>query len=339
MTSDSPWIRRTAAALALAAAFCGTATAKEAGKALFVAGAVTLERAPPVALAQGDAVGIGDTVATGDKSRAQILMNDGARVALRANSRWRVDQFSLPETVGAGAQATTTRADGVSVATLLKGGFRSSTGAIGKEGAGTYEVRTPIGTLGIRGTDYTAVWCQGDCGDVPAASPARNGMYLATHGGAIVFRYGGREAVVEAGQVVFIAAADALPEPLEQLPEWLRADGAGALATGASDDAGQGQAGLPDFSSTHQPPAGSAAPETGAPAGQGGVQRPIRGSFGSGQGQVDLTRGNIDQRGIPTNPSQPTPSQPPADNTAVPPPPTNVPPPPPPSSAPPPGGN
>lgn len=328
-----------ALALALSAAAAG---AKDAGKALFVAGSVTLERAPAVPLRQGDAVQVGDTIATGDKSRAQILMNDGARVALRANSRYRVDEFGLPASVGAGTQATATRAEGVSVATLLKGGFRSSTGAIGKDGAGTYEVRTPIGTLGIRGTEYTAVWCQGDCADVPAAAPARAGMYLATHSGAIVFRYGGREAVVEAGQAIFIAATDALPEPLDALPQWLTTDGAGPLVTGARDDAGKGQTGLPDFSATHEPPTGqapadSAAPDPSDPAGQPGLERPVRGTFG-GQ-QVDLTRGTIDQRGPGNQPG--TPSLPPPANAAPPPPPGDppptghVPPPPPPTNVPP----
>lgn len=319
MTPETSPIRAFAAALALALAVAATAAeAKDAGKALFVAGTVTLERTPPVALKQGDAVQAGDTIATGEKSRAQILMNDGARVALRANSRYRVDQFSLPASVGAGTQATATNAEGVSVATLLKGGFRSSTGAIGKDGAGTYEVRTPIGTLGIRGTDYTALWCQGDCADVPAAAAARNGMYLATHAGAIVFRYGAREVVVGAGQAIFIAAADALPEPLDQLPEWLTTDGAGPLVTGARDDAGKGQAGLPDLSSTHRPPAGpaptdSAPPDPADGTGKDGLQRPVSGS--SGGAPIDLTSGQIQQRS-PNNPPPPpgTPSQPPPGN-------------------------
>jgi hypothetical protein len=337
-------IRAFAIACGLAlACTVGAADAKDAGKALFVAGSVTLERTPAVPLRQGDAVQVGDTIATGDKSRAQILMNDGARVALRANSRYRVDEFGMPASVGAGTQATATRAEGVSVATLLKGGFRSSTGAIGRDGAGTYEVRTPIGTLGIRGTDYTAVWCQGDCADVTAAAPARAGMYLATQSGAIVFRYGGREAVVEAGQAIFIAATDALPEPLDGLPEWLTTDGAGPLVTGR-DDAGKSQAGLPDFSATHQPPTGqasadAAAPDPSDPGGKSGRERPVRGTAG-GQ-QVDLTRGTLGQR-VPGN--QPgTPSLPPPANSAPhpnnPPPTTHVPPPPPPSTnVPPPGG-
>lgn len=331
MTANTSFIRGGSAALALAwaLAFALPASAEVAGKLLFVAGSVTLERTPPVALQAGDLIEAGTVIATGEKSRAQILMNDGARVALRAASRYRVDDFGLPASVGAPTQGTTTRAEGVSVATLLKGGFRSSTGAIGKDGAGTYEVRTPIGTLGIRGTDYTAIWCQGDCDDAPglsAANAARNGMYLATHTGAIVFRYGGREAVVNAGEIVFIAAADALPEPLEQLPAWVIEDGAGRLETGAQTGDVKGSVALPDLADRRPPPAGqqqpdSTAPDPKDPSGKQGVQRPIIGTAG-GQ-TIDLTSGQL-----PRGPNDPPPGTP-----SVPPPSNNVPPPPPP------GGN
>lgn len=334
MTANTSFIRGGSAALALAWAlsFAMSASAEVAGKVLFVAGSVTLERTPPVALKAGDLVETGTVIATGEKSRAQILMNDGARVALRASSRYRVDDFSLPASVGAPTQVTTTRAQGVSVATLLKGGFRSSTGAIGKDGAGTYEVRTPIGTLGIRGTDYTAIWCQGDCDDapgLPAANSAQNGMYLATHTGSIVFRYGGREAVVNAGEVVFIAAADALPEPLEQLPAWVIEDGAGRLETGAQAGDVKGSVALPDLADRRPPPTGqqsspeSPAPDPKDPTGKQGVQRPI---IGTSSGQtIDLTSGQLPQRG---------PNDPPPGTPSVPPPSNNVPPP-----TPPPGGN
>ncbi len=341
---------RIAAALFATLALATDAWAAAAGKILFVAGPVTLERTPAVTLKAGDAIATGDVIVTGDKARAQLLMNDGARVALRASSRYRIDEFGLPAAVGAPTQATATKADGISVATLLKGGYRASTGAIGKDGTGTYEVRTPIGTLGIRGTDYTAVWCQGDCADVPGLAPsdaARNGMYLATHLGAIVFRYGTREVVVNAGETIFIAAATADPEPLERVPRWLLEDGAGPLVTGERDDKA-GTVALPDFSDRRQPVTGQQPPgDTGVdpsdPNKASDTQRPITGTFG-GQ-NIDLTSGQL-PRGqsnpgptpsVPPPTNQPPPNQPPA-GTAAPPPSNNVPPPPP-NVPPPTGGN
>ena len=44
-----------------------------------------------------------------------------------------------------------------------------------------YEVRTPVGVLGIRGTDYSAVFCNGDCTWVPGFNPnapIEDGLYL-----------------------------------------------------------------------------------------------------------------------------------------------------------------
>jgi hypothetical protein len=307
---------RYAAAFALAACLTLAADPSQAaaGKVLFVSGPVTVERPAPSALKKDDPVEVGDIIVTGEKARAQLLMNDGARIALRSATRYKVDAFQLPPTVGEPTQASTTAAQGVSVATLLKGGFRTSTGAIGKGGKGTYEVRAPIGTLGIRGTDYTAVWCEGNCRDVPGLQPGdvvRDGMYLAVHAGSILFRYGGRESVVETGQVLFIATSDAAPEPMDRVPAWLLQDGAGDLTTGAQDPPKGGEvAGLPDLSDRrkppegNQPPAGTSAADPDDPNGKG-VARPITGTVG-GQQNVDLTSGQL-----PRGPNDPAPSLPP----------------------------
>jgi hypothetical protein len=307
-----------AAALALAACLTLAADPSHAaaGKVLFVSGPVTVERPTPLDLKKDDPIQVGDVIVTGDKARAQLLMNDGARIALRAGTRYKVDAFQLPPGVGAPTQATAIAAQGVSVATLLKGGFRTSTGAIGKGGVGTYEVRAPIGTLGIRGTDYTAVWCEGNCRDVPALQPGdvvRDGMYLAVHTGSIVFRYGGRELVVESGQVLFIATGNAAPEPMDREPAWLLQDGAGDLTTGAQELPKGGEvAGLPDLSGRRKPPEYDQAPaDTSAgdpidPNGKG-VARPITGTVG-GQQNVDLTRGQLPRGQNPT-PVNPVPPQ------------------------------
>ena len=96
-----------------------------AGKLLFVSGSVTIER-PTAALAKaGDLVEQGDVIATGEKARAQLLMNDGARIALRSGSRFRIDEFSLPAAVTAPVRASTVNDSGRTVSSLLKGGFRT----------------------------------------------------------------------------------------------------------------------------------------------------------------------------------------------------------------------
>ena len=79
------------------------ALAADAGTVLFARGEVTAEREPPVPLAKGDSVLDDDTVATGDASRAQLLLLDGAKIAIRPNSRLRIDEY-----VFQGAPATET---------------------------------------------------------------------------------------------------------------------------------------------------------------------------------------------------------------------------------------
>jgi len=308
-----------AALLALAA---GAAQAA-AGKVLFVAGPVTVERPAPAPLKQGDAIDVGDVIVTGEKARAQLLMNDGARIALRAGTRYRVDAFNLPSAVDAPTQAGTAAAEGVSVATVLKGGFRASTGAIGKDGKGNYEVRAPIGTLGIRGTEYTAVWCQGDC-------PASDGLYLTVHEGAVVLRHGGRESPLAAGRSLRLAAAGAEPESLETAPSWMLEDEAGPLTTGAQAGPGGSLAPL-DLADRRDPPPGgeqspgAAPPDPEDPEGAD-VSRPITGTLG-GQAPIDLTPGTV-PRGSqdPLPPGQQPPGGPPSTHG----PPPNQPPPPPP---------
>lgn len=48
---------------------------------------------------------------------------------------------------------------------LVKGGFRSVSGLIGKVNQDDYRVSTPVATIGIRGTRYGVRLCQGECPD------------------------------------------------------------------------------------------------------------------------------------------------------------------------------
>jgi hypothetical protein len=184
----------------------GLAAAADAGSVLFAKGDVTAERAPPVALAKGDAILDDDTISTGAASRAQLLMIDGAKIAIRPNSQLRIDEYSY---AGTQAQANITTRDDKSVMSLVKGGFRTITGAIGKENKEDYEVRTAVGVLGIRGTDFAVLLCGGDCG-----GNTEDGLYIGVTAGAIVFRNSAGEIVVEAGEFAFVPMSSRQPEVL-----------------------------------------------------------------------------------------------------------------------------
>ena len=197
-----------------------SAQADDAGSVLFSKGNVTAQRDTVVTLAKGDGVLASDAINTGDASRAQLLMIDGAKIAIRPNSEIRIDEYSY-------AAVTTTvveQSDDSSVISLVKGGFRTITGAIGEEDRSNYEVRTPVGVLGIRGTNFAVLLCSGDCNTAPNVSPGEpieDGLYIGVSEGVIVFRAQGGEIVVRAGEYAFIPMASRVPERLDSPPSVL----------------------------------------------------------------------------------------------------------------------
>lgn len=125
----------------------------------------------------------GDQLVTGSGARAQVKFSDGAIVGLKPNTALRIDQYSYKPG----------SAESQSFMSLLKGGFRTVSGAIGKAGGGDYKVSTPVATIGIRGTlwegDYDpdtglelAVWDGG-------INACNTGGCLDL-GGDVDFRYG-----------------------------------------------------------------------------------------------------------------------------------------------------
>ena len=203
------------------------AFAADAGQVIFAKGEVTAERQPPVALAKGDTILVEDTIATGDASRAQFLMIDGAKIAMRPNSRLRIEEYAYPsgETAVPG-QAVVTTSDDRSVTSLLKGGFRTITGVIGRDNEESYEVRTPVGVLGIRGTSFGVLLCRGDCGYPPGLSgpPIEDGLYIGVTGGIVFFRNEFGEIEIKAGEFVFIPLVDRRPRRLQTPPALLLDD-------------------------------------------------------------------------------------------------------------------
>ncbi|MEE4660683.1 MAG: hypothetical protein V2J89_09455, partial [Halieaceae bacterium] len=66
-----------------------------AGKVLYAAGEVSVEREELLPLRKGDILQQGDVVITGPGARAQLLMIDGARISLRSDSRLALDTYKI----------------------------------------------------------------------------------------------------------------------------------------------------------------------------------------------------------------------------------------------------
>ena len=85
----------------------------------------------------------GDTITTFAAAELHLKMADGGYLSLRENTK-----ITLTEYVANGDDGDRSLID------LAKGTFRSVTGWIGKYRRAAYKVRTPIVTIGVRGTDH-----------------------------------------------------------------------------------------------------------------------------------------------------------------------------------------
>jgi hypothetical protein len=105
----------------------------------------------------------GDMLITAKDSYAQVEMNDGTKMTIRPNSNLRIESYQF--------RKETPQADNI-VLRLLKGGFRTVTGLIGKRGnTDAYKLRAATATIGIRGTDFSTRLCATkDCQDDEGAT-------------------------------------------------------------------------------------------------------------------------------------------------------------------------
>lgn len=134
-----------AAAMCLAHTTYAQDTPRVAGKIELAEGIARIEgrdklaRRPVV----GENVHEGESIATSGKSELHLNMADGASLIVRENSR-----IKLTEYVADGGDKDR------SLIELAQGAMRSITGWIGQYNRGNYRVRTPLVTIGVRGTDH-----------------------------------------------------------------------------------------------------------------------------------------------------------------------------------------
>ncbi|MGB3426215.1 MAG: FecR family protein [Castellaniella sp.] len=128
----------------------GSVRAEVAARADFVHGLVTATESGQAgrALSKGGEVFDQDRIDTAQGARAQLRFSDGGLVSLLPETTFSVEEYRL----GAGGGE-----DGSLVFGLLRGGLRTVTGAIGKGKPDNYQLKTPVGTLGIRGTEFIAI--------------------------------------------------------------------------------------------------------------------------------------------------------------------------------------
>lgn len=181
--------RQAALALMISSTFPAAAYAAAAARVDFAVGPVNVTgpdgRERPVF--KGAEINSGDTIHTGS-GRAQLRFTDGAYVSLQPQSQFKVDDYRYEG-----------KADGSEKGffSLLKGGLRTITGAIGRVNRGGYQVQTPTATIGIRGTEYLAA--------------LGNSLTVSVGGGIISLTNNAGEFLVGSGQTAYVADQNTLP--------------------------------------------------------------------------------------------------------------------------------
>ena len=148
----------------LCVSFYSQANTTAAGKTILARGAVVATDATSEqqrTLKRRDTVYGVDKITTGEKSKAQFSMSDGGLIALKENSVLNIANYEFDAATQQGSASIE----------LIKGGLRSISGVIKKNG-GSYNVKTPVGSIGIRGTHFELQLVNGD-------------MYVAVWDGAI----------------------------------------------------------------------------------------------------------------------------------------------------------
>ena len=144
-------------------------------------------------LSPGAQIRVGDHVVTGHNARVGLRMIDGAVLSLGADTEFAVNDYRYQEQAGQG----TARLE------LLKGVFRAVTGAIGKLKERDFKVKTSVGTIGIRGTDFWGGFYFSQALDV--ALLGGKGIYIENAAGVVE--------VTEAGEGVTVHSDNVLPLP------------------------------------------------------------------------------------------------------------------------------
>lgn len=148
-----------------------------AGQVVWVSGTVKATYPEQTAriLARGAVIYEKDTIVT-DKGSGQISFSDNSMLTLNPETTLVIEQYYFNQ--------QKPEQGGQSVMNLIKGGLRTVTGFVAKASPANYQMKTPVGTIGVRGTDYQAA-CQSNPG--PCAFALLRGLGITISNQAGVF--------------------------------------------------------------------------------------------------------------------------------------------------------
>lgn len=223
------------------------APTKEVGRVLMSIGDVKiLRQSAAIPVVRGTILETGDAITTGVASNVQFRMIDAAVIALRAQTEFKIDEYSYNGKEDGSEKA---------LLSLVKGGVRAVTGAIGHENKDNLKVNAVVATVGIRGTGFNLNYCQANCLNTDK-SLAKDGLYAGVFEGKITLKNASSEGVLGVNQFFYVANQNSSPVRLLQPPSFLP----DPLAGQKSAPRGK-KGGIPTLSVAVDAPAGTPANE------------------------------------------------------------------------------
>lgn len=191
--------------------------AKKVGSVVELEGSVVAvdQRKVTRKLTKGHPVYLGDKIITGETGYVRLKMVDNAILDLRCFSIMVIEQYALN---------TTNR---TSILNLLQGSLRKVTGQIGKMTQDVYELKTPLASVGVRGTEYALrVFQSKGCG---GTIDADDGMYIEVIKGLVDVQNQAGSEVIAKGETAYVPLPKSKPKkvalkpgvikPVEKAPE------------------------------------------------------------------------------------------------------------------------
>ena len=112
-----------------------------------------------------------DTLLTAANSRLELTLLDETKLTLGADTEFVLARYDLGRQQGAGAV----------LLKLARGAFRVATGELSALRGGPFEVGTPLGVIGIRGTDFWGGYLGTD--EINVLLISGKGVYIKNDGG------------------------------------------------------------------------------------------------------------------------------------------------------------
>lgn len=195
------------AALCLPALALAQAQPRVAGKIELAQGIARIEAPgkPARRPAAGERVHEGETIATAAGAELHLAMADGASIIVRERTR-----LTLTAYVADGGRNDRSLLD------LTEGALRAITGWIGRHNRNSYAVRTPLVTIGVRGTDHEPThFLEGD-------PRGKAGTYDKVNEGVAVMQSPRGEVAIPQGRAAFLSLDGLPPQLLEAIPAFFK---------------------------------------------------------------------------------------------------------------------